>query len=176
MCKNCEGTSIILPKGDPGAPGLPGVSINGVNGIEESVVFDTSFNILYQSIDFINSIPLDNLGVPDLTAYRTLAYFIFPGTNNLNGVIPNKLYMSGVTTSNFPLPGYNRWQVRIRNSNDVIVAESTVILNTTYSLIDLGTVSNLPTDIDKITIEVFLISQTNTSTTIQLNTLLLTKI
>jgi hypothetical protein len=171
MCINCGDSSIIVPIGDEGLPGFNGVSIDGTNGVEEHVTFDTSLNITYTGYDFISSIPVDFLGNPDLTAFRTVGYFIFPGTDNLIQPLddnsPNKAYLIANIVSGV-------WLVRIRNSSDVTVAEGTVI-NPVIDIVDLGAISNLPSDVDIFTIEVYLVGLSDPTNSININGLSLTK-
>lgn len=164
MCANCTDTSVVLPIGNIGANGIPGTAYNGVDGIEEHIVFDTSVNISYTVNDFLNSVPVDTFGTPDFSQFRTIGYLIFPGTNNLHGVLPNKAYIIGNIVT-------NQWLVRIRNSNNVIIVESTAISNTSKQIIDLGVPTNIPANLDILTIEVYPLIITDITSTINLDSL-----
>ncbi len=164
MCEDCEGTSIVLPVGDPGANGDPGIGYNGTNGIEEHVVFDTSLSVTYTVNDFLNSVPVDSLGSPDFSQFRTISYFIFPGTNNLQGISPNKAYIiANIIT--------NTWLVRIRDENNVIIAETTTISSPTPLVIDMGAITYIPSNLGIITIEVFPLDVTDITSSIEIKSL-----
>ncbi len=160
MCTTgCNETSIVIPIGDPGANGTDGIAINGINGIEEHVVFDTVLSTYYTVQNFIdNSV--------DFSQFQITAYFIFPGTNNLQGISPNKAYIS-VSVSNTP------WLVRLRDSDNLIIAESTSISGSTITIFDLGALSNLPAELDLCSIEIFPEDLTDLTGTINIQNLLL---
>ncbi len=173
MCANCEDNSVVVPIGDPGDDGSPGNSFNGTNGIEEHVVYDSALNISYTVEDFLNSVPLDSSGNPDLTQFRTIGWMIFPGLNNLNNISPNKAFIIANVITDDPFRPSGPWLVKIRNSNDTIIVESTSISSGTKIIVDMGALSDIPSNLDVLTIEVFPTDTSNITSEIQINSLLL---
>lgn len=160
MCTTgCNETSIVIPIGAPGDDGVDGNSYGGSAGIEEHVVFDTALNTSYTVQNFIDD-------STDFAQFQTTAYFIFPGTDNLAGISPNKAYIS-VSVSNTP------WIVRLRDSDNLIIAESTSISGSSVVIFDLGALSNIPAELDLCTVEVFPTNLTDLTGTIQIKNLLL---
>lgn len=166
MCTNCNEISEDIPIGEPGTDGTNGVSHNGINGTEETVVYDSSLDIIYTANEFISTIPISSTLVPDLLAWRTVGYIIFPGTDNLNNINPNFALMVGNVNN-------NNWLVRITNENNTIIAQSTSISNTTKQIINLGNISNLPTNLSILKIEVYYLDLSDPTSQIELNSLLL---
>jgi len=160
MCTTgCNETSIVIPIGAPGEDGQPGVAYNGSDGIEEHVVFDTALDTFYSVQNFIDD-------STDFAQFQIAGYFIFPGTDNLAGISPNKAYIS-VAISN------TSWLVRLRDSDNLIIAESTSITGSSVAIFDLGALSNIPAELDLCTIEVFPEDLTDLTGTIQIENLLL---
>ncbi len=170
MCNSCsDNTSTVIPLGPSGKNGLNGNPGVPFIATECPIIFDSALLINYTCQDFIDTIPLDFNNIPDYTAYRTIAYFIFPGTSNLANIIPNNLQIVGNVSS-------SNWLVRIRNSNDITIAGSTSIITTIKGLINIGTVSNLPTNMDIFTIEVFPTDLTDPTSILTIDSVLLNKI
>ncbi len=148
MCTNCDDNSIVLPLGDPGVAGSDGVGTDGLNGVEERVIFDTSLHLTYTTTEFTASMPLLDDGLTyDTAAFREIGWFIFPGTDNLQGNIPTSAYLAAYMVT--PV----KWAVRIK-ANGLVVAQSTALNVVAISIFALGTVTNLPTDVSIMSIEV----------------------
>lgn len=121
------------------------ITSNGAFAAADSLVLTfspTGPGLKWDTISFNNNVSAPYVAITGVISNQVISTFIYPGTNNVG---PISKIMANIWTANVANnPGINIYDV----TNSLLIAGSTSgVVTSSANILDLGTISNLPTNV-----------------------------